>query len=191
MSNYITTYTGRQFEFENPQPEMIHIDDIAHALSMLCHWNGQCRDFFSVAQHSILVSYVVNQNDIMLMKWGLLHDASEAYLGDVSRPLKLLLPEYKFLERRTMLVIAKKFELSIGKTHTPSWPVPEELKEYDNQILKMEANALMPAGALHDGEGNPIDVSVGTKLIKAYTAPWHHENAEGMFLQRYKSLFQC
>ena len=144
---YITTSTGIKFDLENPTSNMINIVDIAHALANLCHWNGQCREFFSIAQHCVMVSRLCPEN---MKLYGLLHDASEAYYGDVSRPLKVLLPEYKELERKAMSVIYPRFGLK--------FPEPAELKQYDNLALYIEAKHIMQPEALHDGRGNLLDL---------------------------------
>lgn len=148
-TGYMTTFTGRQFRYDAPLPEQLEsicIEDIAHHLSLLCHWCGACRKFFSVAQHSVLVSTICPPE---LRAWGLMHDAAEAYCGDVIRPLKVLLPAYKEIETRVMYAIAEKFGLG--------WPEPPELKEYDNRALAIETRELMHDNeALHDGRGNLI-----------------------------------
>ena len=82
---YLSTYTGKKFYPYDPRPEQICIEDIAHGLSMLCRFAGQCRFFFSVAEHSIAVAHLLPAN---LKLFGLLHDASEAYLVDLPRPVK-------------------------------------------------------------------------------------------------------
>ena len=87
---YLSTYTGKKFYPYDPRPEQICIEDIAHGLSMLCRFAGQCRFFFSVAEHSIAVAHLLPAN---LKLFGLLHDASEAYLADLPRPVKAGLPD--------------------------------------------------------------------------------------------------
>ena len=94
-NTWFLTTTGRQFWPASPDPEQIQIEDIAHALSNLCRFGGHTREFYSVAQHSVLVSQNV-PDDLRLV--GLMHDATEAYCGDMIRPLKNVLPEFKELE---------------------------------------------------------------------------------------------
>jgi len=84
----IETNSGRILDFLNPTPEMIHISDIATGLGNTCRWAGQINDFFSVAQHSILVARLA---PLELQKPAILHDAAEAFIHDVSKPLKILL----------------------------------------------------------------------------------------------------
>lgn len=130
----ILTYSGK---FVNPleiEPEDIDLIDIAHALSNLCRYNGHVEHFYSVAQHSVIVSRQFS--DEHLRRWGLLHDASEAYLGDVVSPLKYC-GHYDFYleaEERLMQVVAEKFGLS--------WPMPEEIDLADKKLRGPEMRDL-------------------------------------------------
>lgn len=133
--------SGRYFDYTRFGPEDIDITDIAHALSHLCRYTGHCRVFYSVAQHSTLVSTAVS-HDIALE--GLLHDASEAYLGDVNRPLKMLLPEYREIEQRVDAAIRMRFGLPLQES--------PGVKEADNILLVTEARDLMPWGSGRGGE---------------------------------------
>jgi hypothetical protein len=124
---YLSTFTGKKFFPFAPHPEQIDILDIAHGLSLLCRFSGQCPYFFSVAEHCI---YVANSLPTNLQLEGLLHDASEAYLADVPRPLKVGLPEYKTVELTVEAVIAEKFDLA--------FPTPLQDKDADDALLKNE-----------------------------------------------------
>lgn len=104
--SWIQTYTGRKFDLIAPTADMICLRDIAHALAHLCRFTGHTKRFYSVAEHSIWVSQRVPAEHALS---GLLHDATEAYLGDVSTPLKSLLPDYKLMEQRLWHVIADKY----------------------------------------------------------------------------------
>lgn len=130
--SWIQTYTGRKFDLLDPQPDMICIEDIAHALSNVCRYTGHCKEFYSVAQHSVYVSGNVAQQHKLQ---ALLHDATEAYVTDVSRPLKQLLPAYKQIEARVWRVIAARFGL-------PEELAPE-VKAADNLLLMTERESLM------------------------------------------------
>ncbi|MBA2706050.1 MAG: hypothetical protein H0U60_19605 [Blastocatellia bacterium] len=99
------------FDVFNPRREDIKIDSIAHALSNICRFNGNCKEFYSVAQHSVMVSKICLPNDALQ---GLLHDASEAYLGDVVQPLKRfsgMFDRYHELEHQLQEMIYSKFEV--------------------------------------------------------------------------------
>jgi uncharacterized protein len=109
---WIQTFTGRKFDLLEVSPEQIQIKDIAHALSLICRFAGHTRKFYSVADHSIFVSKIVPKN---LKLAALLHDAAEAYLGDISRPLKQLLkkssPCYSMMEDNLNRCIEERFAL--------------------------------------------------------------------------------
>lgn len=131
--DWIQTYTGRMFYILDPQTSNICIEDIAHSLSMKCRFNGHCDKFYSVSEHSILVSKYVPSEYAM---WGLLHDAAEAYLPDVPRPIKPHLTEFKNIENNIMLAVIEKFSLNPIKQ-------PSIVKRIDSAILANEAKQLM------------------------------------------------
>ena len=112
----IETYSGKWFDILNPQPEMIDIESIAHATSMVCRFSGHTRHHYSVAQHSWLGSYLVPRENALEF---LLHDASEAYIGDMSRPLKHCTEagkHYREVEARITAVIREVFGLAHGRS---------------------------------------------------------------------------
>lgn len=128
----IYTASGRRVLLENPQPEDIKISDIAIALSRLCRYTGHSESFYSVAEHSVRVSEIL-PDEFKLT--GLLHDATEAYLGDMSSPLKKLLPNYRKLEDGFWTAIARKFNL-------PD-PIPAIVKDADYEMFRREWQGLM------------------------------------------------
>lgn len=130
--SWIQTFTGLRFDLLDPQPDQICIEDIAHALSQLCRFTGHTMYFYSVAQHSLLVSQLVKPTLALV---ALLHDAPEAYIGDVSSPLKALLPDYKKIEYGIWLAIANKFDLP----HV----LPDEVKHADLVALMTERRDMM------------------------------------------------
>lgn len=114
----ISTYTGRVIDVLDPQPENIDIKDIAHHLSLICRFNGACEEHYSVAQHSVLVMHLVPEGTTLGIRLeALLHDAAEAYVGDLTSPVKIALREksltsdFDHLERRFQKAINKKFGL--------------------------------------------------------------------------------
>lgn len=121
------THSGRIVDLSRFSEEDLCIEDIAHSLAHLVRFTGHIDQPYSVAQHSMLVSDLCPDEHRM---WGLLHDASEAYLGDVSTPLKSLLPQYQEVEGKVQRAIAARFELP--------WPIPDEVKEADRQALMIE-----------------------------------------------------
>ena len=130
MAPYIETYTGKKMYFLDPKPEMICIEDIAHALANACRFGGHTITFYSVAQHSITVAELA-ENRLE----GLLHDASEAYLVDIPKPIKGHLTSYKTIENNLMAAIAERFGAG--------WPISEDTHDADVMQLRMEAKHLM------------------------------------------------
>jgi len=161
---WIQTYSGLKFDVMKPDPQAICIIDIAHALSNICRYTGHCREFYSVAQHSVIISELVE--DAM---WGLMHDAAEAYLQDVARPVKQYLFTYVQMENKVMKVIADKFHLQL--------PIPQEVLEMDDRVLMTEARLLM-RGNIDDWYtvAAPVDVDI---------LPLSPVAAEKLFLHRY------
>lgn len=128
----VETYTGVLLDLANPKPKQIRIADIVHGLSVTCRWGGQCGKFYSVAEHSLLVASMVVEK---FKLWALLHDAAEAYMGDVTNPLKRMVPEYSKIENRLLDVILKKFGMD--------WPLPNPIKINDMAAQDVERAYLM------------------------------------------------
>lgn len=136
----MTTYTGRRFNFLMPEVASIDLEDIAHGLSQICRFAAQASPFYSVAQHSVLVSKMVGKTgdpevDLKLQKIGLFHDSAEAYVGDLASPLKKLIPFYSKIERDIYVVIARKFGIPQA--------IPAEVKEADSRLLANEGQSFM------------------------------------------------
>jgi hypothetical protein len=125
--NYMEVFTGKIFWPLDPRVDEINVIDIAHSLSNQCRFAGHVDDFYSVAQHSVLVSMLLPEE---LWMTGLMHDASEAYLVDVPRPIKPFLKGYDEIEKNIMTCVAIKFRLK--------WPMPKEVKTADNTALAIE-----------------------------------------------------
>lgn len=140
----VFTYSGKMLDLSDIRPEAIDIKDIAHALSQLCRFSGQCRSFYSVAEHSIRVCGLVPDEHKLA---ALLHDASEAYLGDVIAPIKQMLPAYKKLEDELMAVIANKFGFQ--------WPLPAVVKEADRKMLDQELDTVFSTPLINGMQISP------------------------------------
>jgi uncharacterized protein len=128
------TWTGKRFYFDNPQPDQVCIEDIAHCLSNLCRFTGNVDRFYSVGQHCLLISDELRRRgyDKTTQLWGLLHDSSEAYMNDLSRCLKRTpgMEGYRQLEGVVMKVICRKFGLC---------PIePPVVKELDIRMVTTE-----------------------------------------------------
>jgi hypothetical protein len=138
--DWIQTRSGKKFYPLEPDPGVITVEDIAHALSNMCRYTGHCSTFYSVAEHSVWVSRVVEERapgQLWLARWGLIHDATEAYIADVSRPLKhqAAFDEYRKVEAALQEVIAAKFGLPPGE--------PPLVKQVDTEMLGTEVAQLM------------------------------------------------
>lgn len=140
---YFTTATGIPVYPEHPESTTIRLEDIAHSLGMICRFGGHCRVRYSVAEHSIAVMSCVLEMcrgesprvRFELARAALMHDAAEAYVGDLPSPFKKVLPEYKTLERRFEAAIRDAFHL---------WDGDSRIKEADLMVLAAEAKALIP-----------------------------------------------
>jgi uncharacterized protein len=131
--NCIRTYTGRYVDVFNPKPEDIDIRDIAHALSYIPRFGGHLPWFRSVAEHSIDAAYYANHGFELE---ALLHDASEAYLGDMASPIKYRIPDYKIAEQKMMECISYVFGFEYPLSHEVHRVDRNELhKEWDNIML--------------------------------------------------------
>ena len=136
MSHWIQTYSGRAFDPFDPDPAAICIEDIAHALANVCRFTGHTKQFYSVAQHSVEVATRLPPE---LQAAALLHDASEAYLTDLPRPIKQR-PEFKFYreaEERLQRVIYQRFGLR------PSLEDGSRIKHMDGRVLLLEKQRLL------------------------------------------------
>ena len=162
--------SGKVWYLDEPRMEDLDIEDIAHALSNLCRFGGHCREFYSVAQHSVLCwrEAVKGGYTRQAQRTVLLHDASEAYLVDVPRPVKRMLPEYGFMENRLHQLVGFKFDLV-----TPhQWYV----KDIDDAMLITEQAELMPESDPYLEDIEPLDIVIGS---------WGPEVSKAMFLEAY------
>ena len=130
---YVSTFSGNRFYPLEPRIDRVAIEDIAHGLAYQCRFNGQTQEFYSVAQHSLVVASLA-PTDLRLA--ALLHDAAEAYLGDMVKPLKVLLPEFAAIEDKVSLLIAAAF----GVDFSDYGPI----KRADLIALATEKRDLMP-----------------------------------------------
>lgn len=168
IGDWIQTFSGRQFYPMDPRPEEIFIEDIAHSLSLQCRYAGHCLRFYSVAEHSVhLARYVAPHNALA----ALLHDAGEAYLVDVPRPVKPFLAGYKAAEDQVMSAVCKRFGLPAE--------IPAEVHRADNRIIGDERQNMAPCAAKWSGHEYPL----GTELEY-----WSPKVAEFEFLKAFRRL---
>jgi hypothetical protein len=133
--SWIETFSGARIDPYHPHPEEIFLIDIAHALSNICRFTGHSKVFYSVAQHSLLVSWLVEEK---FKKEALFHDAGEAYMNDLARPIKTELNYYVQSEHMLREMIFQKFGIPIFD-HAKISP---EVKEADDVALIYEATLL-------------------------------------------------
>lgn len=162
--------SGRYFSFENPEP--LTIKEIAHALSNICRFTGHCREFYSVAQHAVLVSRLIEPE----FAWeGFHHDDGESVVGDMASPLKRLLPGYKAIERRCELPILAAFGIDADN-------MPPQVKVADLKALRTEQRDVM------SGDGELWSDLSGIEPACERIFPVAPHIAEQMFLDRYWEL---
>jgi 5'-deoxynucleotidase YfbR-like HD superfamily hydrolase len=170
------TVSGLSIDIVNPTPDAIHTLDIAHGLALQCRFAGQIQEFYSVAQHSVMVSRLVPREDAL---WGLLHDASEAYISDVPSPLKqtLFLTGYRMVEARLMNAVLKQFGLA-GQY----CDMPRGVKQADKVALATEFRDLC---------GWPADAAeseTGARPSVHPLEPLDWQRARRLFMDRYREI---
>jgi len=180
--DYITTFTGKKFPLFDPGPDDICVEDIAHHLSRICRYTGAPdyripNGFYSVAEHSVFVALKAPVQHRMA---ALLHDAAEAYIGDLARPLKYMkgMDAYRDLDTKIERVIAKKFGLE--------YPWNPIIKDLDNRIIVDEKQTF-----IKDPDWSSEDCErwgVGTEALGVQLRGWLPNDAEEAFLQTYWTL---
>jgi uncharacterized protein len=135
--DYIETFTGLHFYLSNPEFE---IKDICHALAMQCRYTGHCERRYSVAEHSCLVSYIMEDLKLGDPFEGLMHDAQEAYLTDIAKPWKKFLPDYNKIEKDLEAKLRYHFGIP-GITTSPGCKIADSL------ALILEARVLIKSEA--------------------------------------------
>ncbi len=167
----ILLQSGAYFDFTTPEQCDFTIQDIAHGLAMTCRFAGQCRRFYSVAQHSVLISELVAPEDALA---GLMHDAAEAFVGDMAKPLKVLLPEYKEIEMRIESAIFERFGIA--------QPLPPSIKEADVRMLATEQRQVMR-------NRDDWDYTRGRQSFDIVIDEWPPVVAKKRFLDRFAALY--
>lgn len=172
MTPTILTIEGEYFDFTAPEKWQGSIRTVAHALAHICRFGGHTRRFYSVAQHCVLMSYLVPPEHAL---HALLHEAGEPFAGDMPAPLKMLLPEYKALEKRIEAAVLTRFNLD------PK--LPDCIKRADLVLLATEQRDLMTRGA-----GEIWTSLEGVQPLARRIRPWPIFWARWRFLWRYREL---
>ncbi len=155
MDRCIETFRGVAFPVLEPRAELVDVWDIAHALSNICHYGGHVRRFMSVAEHSVHVSELLEQwgrPDLAMA--GLMHDAAEAYVGDMLRPLKYspVMAAYREVEARVDAAVRERFGIVLGEEDEVV------LKRADDAVVRAEARELMKSkGEGWAWNGTPVE----------------------------------
>jgi hypothetical protein len=175
----IVTFSGICFRPLDPYSEDIKIDDIAHALAQQCRFGGHSRTFYSIAQHSVLVSQLCRPEDVL---WGLLHDASEAYLLDLVRPLKDLTEfrAYRAAESKLQRCIMEQFGMGPEQ--------PASVTAADDWVLAIEYRDLMTPARDQYIATPPSHITISVQ------EPWSPERAEREFLKTFgegRHILKC
>lgn len=165
ITTYISTFKGNRFYPAEPRIDGIDIEDIAHGLAYQCRFNGQTSAFYSVAQHSLMVADLVPP---ALHRAALLHDAAEAYLGDMVKPLKVLVPEFGHIEAGVTHLIARAFGVDFSDYDT--------IKRADLVALATEKRDLMPNST------EPWSYLSGIAPLAAVIKPMDPQQAKDAFL---------
>lgn len=139
IKNTIKVSAGHYFDLASPDPETIDIKSIAAALGKTCRFGGHCPQFYSVAEHCVHAVELAIQDGITgdCLKAILLHDASEAYVGDVVKPLKAMLPGYQVIEANIELAVSTRFKIPFSE-------FVDVVKKYDRLMLKAEKIHMWP-----------------------------------------------
>lgn len=167
----ITTFSGKVIDPISPDPNDIDIEDVAHHLSNMCRFTGATSRFYSLAEHSVRVARLVDDE---FKLEAILHDASEAYIADIAKPVKEspAFSGYRLVEGRLEAAVQMAFRLPIG-------PWPSQVKKADHRMFEVEATFLCPKGV-----GKFVD-DIGIANSDEYPACWSPRIAEGVFLDEF------
>lgn len=177
--NCITTYTGKRFDVMDPDPELIDIRDVAHSLSLQCRGNGHVETFYSVAQHCIYCCREAAARGYgrRLALACLLHDASEAYMCDIPRPIKNFIEGYRVREERLLDIIYIKF---LGSTLTEE--EKKAVKGIDDDMLYYDLTKLLHMKLDQEKPDIKIQVDYGDVSFK---------DVENEYLSLFMGLTSC
>lgn len=181
-ASFIQTWSGAKFDFADPSPDSIRLEDIAHALARICRFGGHISRYYSVADHSLNVARIVAWKGVNLptVQAALFHDAQEAYIGDIVTPFKHMLPQAVELERKLSTMIQEKFGIDMALVDAAA------IKRADETMLVVEAKALF--------DFPPLDHWTDSFHAEAYLVPpqisRNQQEAEFYFLAAARLLLK-
>ena len=187
MSHYISTLKGNIFDFEKPWDVVLDIEEIAHHLSMICRFNGGCTRYYSVAEHSVHISRLTD--DLMLQRWALLHDVSEAFLGDMVTPFKKHYSMGSYRETEEVVQYQVYIKYMVDRYSSDPFAFLDfmsRIKDLEFPFLQREVYELLTTHAIKVFENKYDSFS---DIEYNYPMGYCQKDAKEMFLRRFKELF--
>ena len=173
---WLQTFSGKKVSVLNPQIDTIDIDDISNAISKLCRFNGHCSEFYSVAQHCVLgTQFAMDHFDEDTAREFLIHDATEEYVGDMIRPLKIHNPVFETIENRFWSAISRRINVPIEMT--------PDCKYIDDVMVTWEKRDLLP-----NSEPWPRLPDI-THFNLPKLSSWSINKSRGLFKEYFERLF--
>lgn len=166
VNNTIRLRSGHYFDLAEPKPDQFTLSDIAGALSKICRFGGQIDRFYSVAEHLINCDYQARQDGLPLdvRKAVFLHDATEAFCGDMVKPLKMMLPQYSAIEARIEAAIGERFGVDF-EAHK------DAVRKIDQEMLIAERRALFSADSVEwTGESEVRKLNINFRCLPPHDA---------------------
>ena len=177
VGNTIKVRAGHYVDLLDPDPSTLEIESIASSLSKICRYGGHCKYFYSVAEHCVMCCKLAREDEQSqdFIRALLLHDASEAYLGDMVKPLKVALRDYQGVEANFEKIVSKAFNVDLLGHH-------QTIKKYDLELLKIEKESLF------DDIQEEWDLLKGIQSRKLQLNYWSPHQAEYEFLKAWNNV---
>lgn len=183
--SWFQTFSQKRFFLQDPRADEVDPIDIAHHLSNQCRFNGACKRFYSVAEHCVRVSWAIEEHitqhggglydeTVAIAFWGLMHDATEAYVGDMVRPLKVHDKFFNETEAIVLRAVCDRFGMAYKE--------PALVRHFDLVMLATEKRDICTGDLLWS---LPEDIK---PLIGQYISGWNPLHAEQAWLDRFKEL---
>lgn len=182
--SWIVTHSGAEQEIEDPCTDKISLAEVAHALSHICRFGGHTRRFYSVAAHSVFVSRLAEALDPTAAFAGLMHDAPEAYIGDLVSPIKRQVPAFRALEKKWAIAVGNAFGVDLVE-------LPEAVKLADTVALIFEREALLPPSPrpwLEDATAGHDFKALYEAAKYVWELPRSPADARRSFTERFRAL---